>query len=114
MRALLLVPLMLFATPSVAAETRCGWFVNPTPGNAWLIDRHGRWTIGLQGSQPAKGNWPNFSKGQWVRLNGDYGYGCACMSVKTDRRTMTIARIFTARAVPLRQCRIDRRLKRPV
>ena len=25
------------------AETRCGWVVNPTPGNWWLNDRDGSW-----------------------------------------------------------------------
>lgn len=41
-------------------ETRCGWFANPTPANAWLLDRHGQWTIGLQGGYQAEGNWPNY------------------------------------------------------
>ncbi|HET7863945.1 MAG TPA: DUF4087 domain-containing protein, partial [Burkholderiaceae bacterium] len=34
---------------------RCGWFDNPTPGNATLVDRDGEWTIGLQGGHQASG-----------------------------------------------------------
>jgi len=30
-------------------ETRCGWFSNPTPANAWLWDREAEWIIGVQG-----------------------------------------------------------------
>ena len=37
-------------------ETRCGWFSNPTPSNAFLSDRHGEWIIGLQGGHQAKGD----------------------------------------------------------
>jgi hypothetical protein len=31
----------LLAYPAAAREQRCGWLVNPTPGNWWLIDRQG-------------------------------------------------------------------------
>ena len=34
---------------SPASQLRCGGWQNPTPGNAWLHDRHGRWTVGSQG-----------------------------------------------------------------
>jgi hypothetical protein len=37
-------------TAYAAEENRCGWFSNPTPGNAWLKDRDGEWTIGTQGN----------------------------------------------------------------
>src|SRR5262252_1346146 len=62
-----------------ASETRCGWFSNPTPGNASLHDRAAEWIIGVQGGHQADGDWPEFAPGQWVETNGHYGYGCACL-----------------------------------
>src|SRR5678815_3794432 len=50
-------------------ETRCGWFENPTPANAWLVDKNGEWTIGIQGGYQADGDWPNIPERQWVATN---------------------------------------------
>lgn len=94
-------------------ETRCGWFNNPTPSNAWLWDRHGQWTIGLQGGYHAKGDWPTFNSQQWVETNRSYGYGCACMRVKVNYQTRKILEIKSAYAKPLKACRQDRSLKEP-
>ncbi len=94
-------------------ETRCGWFSNPTPSNAWLIDRHGEWTIAQQGMYQAEGDWPEFSPQQWVETNGSYGYGCACMKVRVDRKTRKVLEIKSAYARPLSVCRKDRSLKKP-
>lgn len=97
----------LIAGPA-AAETRCGWFANPTPANAWLTDRDGRWIIGAQGGHQADGDWPSFAPGQWVRQNvGSYGYGCACLDVVADRGQRLVFRILSARARPLASCRRD-------
>ena len=45
MRAWILIVLLhampAFAADQSAAKTRCGWFENPAPGNAWLTDRDG-------------------------------------------------------------------------
>lgn len=30
-------------------ELRCGWFDNPSPANATLLDGDGEWIIGMQG-----------------------------------------------------------------
>jgi hypothetical protein len=100
----------LAALPAQAAEeNRCGWFSNPTPGNAWLTDRDGEWTIGIQGSEPAEGDWPTFGKGQWVVTNGSsYGYGCACMRVTVDKQEKRVLAIKSARALPLATCRKDK------
>src|SRR4030095_381063 len=68
-------------------ETRCGWFSNPTPANASLHDRDAEWIIGVQGGYQADGDWPEFGSGQWVKTNGNYGYGCACMRVQTNSKT---------------------------
>jgi hypothetical protein len=97
---------------AAAAETRCGWFDNPTPANASLHDREGEWVIGVQGGHQAEGDWPSFGPKQWVETNGHYGYGCACMSVEVDRGSGHITEIKSARARPLSACRRDRVLKR--
>jgi hypothetical protein len=84
--AIPLLVLALLAAPQSAPQTRCGWLQNPTPANWWLIDRDGEWLIGAQGGYQAP--------------------------VTTDRRSRRVTRIYSARPVPLRQCRADRRLPR--
>ena len=94
-------------------ETRCGWFSNPTPANAWLYDRYGEWTIGEQGGHQAEGNWPTFKPRQWVRTNvGSYGYGCACMQVRVNKQTHEVLEIKSSHARTLAQCRQDPSLKK--
>jgi len=88
-------------------ETRCGWFSNPTPANAWLQDRYGEWIIVTQGGHQAYGDCPNFISRQWVRTNGNYGYGCACMQVRVNKQTHEVLEIKSAHARPLAQCRRD-------
>ncbi len=99
------------ASDPSAPETRCGWFVNPTPANAWLIDADREWTISVQGGYQAEGDWPNFTKSQWVKTNVNYGYGCACMKVTVNKTDDKIVRIFSAFAKPLSACRKDKALK---
>jgi hypothetical protein len=41
-----------------AVQTRCGWFINPSPANAWFMDPEGDWLIGLQGGYQAHGDYP--------------------------------------------------------
>jgi hypothetical protein len=107
--------LALLAAPQSVAPTRCGWLHNPTPANWWLIDREGEWLIGAQGGYQAPGMdlMPDMSTRGWVEENGPHGFGCACMTVTTDRRSRRVTRIYSARPMPLRQCRADRRLPRP-
>jgi hypothetical protein len=94
-------------------ETRCGWFTNPTPANAWLYDRDGEWTIATQGGHQAEGDWPTFKPGQWVHRNGsDYGYGCACLQVSVDKKTREVLAIKSSQARSLGQCRRDPALKK--
>ena len=97
---------------SYAAETRCGWFVNPTPANAWLNDAAGEWVIGVQGGFQAEGDWPDFDPDQWVNTNVNYGYGCACMNVTTNRKAKRITRIISSRARPLSVCRKDKAISK--
>ena len=91
-------------------ETRCGWFHNPTPANAWLIDRQGEWTIGVQGGYQAKGDWP-VTPQQWVETNVHYGYGCACLKARVDRQTHKVLEIKSSYARSLSACRQDRSIK---
>lgn len=95
-------------------ETRCGWFSNPTPANIWLYDRGGEWTIGVQGGYQVEGDWdwPKFRSRQWVRTNGNYGYGCACLQLRVDRETRRVVEIKSARGRPLAACQKDQSLKK--
>lgn len=95
----------------IRPEMRCGWFVNPTPSNAWLIDREREWTISIQGGYQADGDWPNFRPSQWIETNVHYGYGCACMKVNVNRAEETIVNIISSYAKPLSACRRDKALK---
>ncbi len=101
--------LVLVSTPSRAAGLRCGWFDNPSPGNASLFDQDGEWTIAVQGGHQADGDWPpDFPPGQWIRLGAaDYGYGCACLTVDVDAREKTVTKISSGKARPLSVCRKD-------
>ncbi len=95
-----------------ALSKRCGWFDNPTPGNATLTDRDGEWTIGLQGGHQARGTWPRFKADQWVRTGtGSAGYGCTCLQLKAQADSQEVTQIVSARALPLSTCRNDRALK---
>lgn len=97
----------------IASKTRCGWFSNPTPANAWLNDRDGEWIIAVQGGFQAEGDWPDFKPSQWVKTNGEHGYGCACMNVIANRSEMHILKILKAWPRPLSACRKDKSLKEP-
>jgi Protein of unknown function (DUF4087) len=92
---------------------RCGWFENPTPANAWLTDRDGEWTVAVQGGQQAEGDWPRFTRARWVRTNGHYGYGCACLTVEVNAPERVVTRIVKASSRPLRTCRRDPALLEP-
>ena len=97
-----------------APPLRCGWLENPTPGNVWLTDRGGEWTIGTQGGHQAEGDWPQFVARRWVKTNGHYGYGCACLRFKADATTRQVLSIISAQSRSLAACRNDKRLKEPL
>ena len=99
---------------SAAEQTRCGWYSNPTPGNHWLDDRHGQWIIGTQGGHQAEGDYPPpFKRSQWVRTNGNYGYGCACIRGTFDADKKEVKVVTRATARSLAACRRDKTLKEP-
>lgn len=102
------------ASVAQAAENRCGWINNPTPGNWWLTDAEGRWTIMAQGSYEAGGmeNIGDISAGDYVATNGSYGHACGCMKVDTDGQG-TIARIYSFRQLPIAKCENDGALSSP-
>lgn len=100
----------LAATPDTV--TRCGWFDNPSPGNATLVDKDGEWTIGQQGGHQADGDWPTFPKARWVATGaGSAGYGCACLKVSARADTQEVTAIVSAHAQPLKTCRQDKALQ---
>ena len=109
-----------FATPTAYAETtanavtRCGWFQNPSPGNAWLIDKDGEWIVGVQGGHQAEGDWPDFDRVGWISTNRSYGYGCACLAVIVKAQSHDILRIIRSTAQPLKTCVRDKRLPKPL
>ena len=112
---------LIAISPTLAAETRCGWYMNPTPGNLWLMDKDATWTITSQAQATgpdAKGveNTPDFDEKQFVETNNPgsgYGYGCACMSVTVDKAEERITRVFSGEIKPLSVCKADKSLPSP-
>ncbi|MGV3548738.1 DUF4087 domain-containing protein [Rhizobium sp.] len=108
-----LVVLFSVATTAVA-ENRCGWVQNPTPGNWWLTDADGQWTIMTQGSYEAPGMDAigDISAGDYIANNGNYGYACGCMNVDTDGEGV-ITRIYSFRQLSIAKCENDSALPSP-
>jgi len=94
-------------------EKRCGWYHNPTPANHWLVDRDGEWTLSLQGSEPVPGfqdlTTDAFDFGDaWVKTNGYYGYGCACIDgVFGPAGSGEVAAITRMQPIALARCERD-------
>jgi hypothetical protein len=110
----LLLP-ALAAAPALAAERRCGWLDNPTPGNFWLRDADGEWTLSEQGGYEAEDfdRMPSDDSGERVVTNGSsYGYSCICLQVETEvrGRQRLIRRVISGTMEPLSRCRRDPRL----
>ena len=109
------IAVALFPALAGAAERRCGWLENPTPGNFSLRDQQGEWVMGEQGGYQADGmdEIPDFTTRGWVGTNGNYGYGCACLVGVFDGRRHQLVRVVHAEAVPLARCKADRKLPAP-
>lgn len=105
---------MFQAGAALAAENRCGWVENPTPGNWWLTDADGQWMIMTQGSYEAPGMDAigDISAGDYVANNGNYGYACGCMNVDTDGEG-TITYIYSFRQSSIGKCENDDNLSAP-
>jgi hypothetical protein len=113
MRAMMAVAMVAgLAAPALAQERRCGWLDNPTPGNWWLEDRDGRWTLSTQGRAMPPGMDPvtDMTARDWVRPFGNYGYGCACLTFQADPATRVVTRIVQAQQLPIARCAADRAL----
>ena len=113
----LALALILLALPAMvqAAENRCGWIQNPTPGNWWLDDAQGMWVIRSQGAEDEPEGMdliPDISERDYVRTNGNYGYACACMRVETDDNDH-ITEILSFGQLKLSQCENDKALGPP-
>ena len=97
--------------PGQSDEVRCGWIENPTPGNWFLTDRDGRWTIATQGGEQAQGfdMMPDMSAGEWVASDarGSYGHGCGCLTMRDDPAEMKVLALLKIRQKPLNDCRAD-------
>ena len=96
----------------MAEEWRCGWLVNPTPANWWLIDKDSTWTIYLQG-----GYYPDYTADikspiEFVAVNGpNYGYSCACLLVEVNKQDEAVLDILNSKPLPLKRCRDDPAIK---
>ncbi|KMM77393.1 hypothetical protein ACP93_00640 [Xanthomonas sp. NCPPB 1128] len=100
------------AAPPAQTVTRCGWFDNPSPGNATLVDKDGEWMVGQQGGHQAEGTWPTFSRARWVATGtGSAGYGCACLKVRARDDTQEVTTIVAVTVQPLKICRQDKALQ---
>ena len=95
--------------PAKATETRCGWLQNPTPANWFLKDKDDNWIISAQGGYQARGmdNFPPFKDDEYVKTNVNYGYGCACLTVVTNKNLRRIITIQSGEQLPLSTCRED-------
>jgi hypothetical protein len=102
-------------SPGSAAETRCGWLHNPTPGNWWLIDAQSEWTIMTQGGREPAGMdaMPDISARDYVKTNGNYGYACACLVGAFSAADRRVTAIETVRQSTIAACRKDRALPKP-
>jgi Protein of unknown function (DUF4087) len=117
LRSFLLAAAVLAALP-VQAETRCGWYHNPGPGNVILEDADGQWWISRQGSAPVLGFEDAYTLAFDNRLRLDvqgkptqrYGSSCVCAEGIFDPSRPdyeTVLSIEILREIPLARCEAD-------
>ena len=120
MRLITLAALIL-ATPGMvhaAGQERCGWYINPSPGNLWLQDKDAIWTITSQGEYQgpdaigADDKTPQMYSKEYVDKGNGHGHGCACLTVETDSKDK-ITKVLSGRILPLARCKADKALPPP-
>ena len=118
MRHLILILSFTVPLSAISAEKRCGWLENPTPGNLWLIDADSEWTISTQGVEFATDetidNLPEIDQKEFVRTNGNYGFSCACLSVKTDMEKSKILTVYSGKQLLLKECLEDPKISKKI
>ncbi|WP_407364492.1 DUF4087 domain-containing protein (plasmid) [Pseudomonas luteola] len=111
MRRLLTIILLALPMSVMSAEKRCGWLENPTPANLWLIDKDSEWTLSIQGSgfinEDSMDKMPTIDEKEFVRTNGNYGFSCVCLNVKTDKKNSEILEVYSGEQLLLKQCLED-------
>lgn len=117
MRFLAFIALLASQTCAGAAlaETRCGYVVNPTPGNWWITDNKADWIMTTQGvdRDPGMDFIPDLTTHDFVKTNGAYGYACGCVTGAFDAQNHTVVKITGFARKPLTACRKDKSLKTP-
>lgn len=116
-KKIIFVFLSTFMTaPLIAKEYRCGWLLNPTPANFYFIDKEGEWGLSEQGmssplSDQSWDNMPESNDNEFVRINGNYGFSCVCLNVKTNKKNRRILEIYKkSKSLLLKRCLEDREL----
>lgn len=125
LRFALAATVLIAALPAGArAETRCGWYHNPTPANVFLEDADGQWWFSRQGGTSVPGFDEAYTSDFDNRLRIDfagevtqhYGYSCACAVGEFDSRrdvyenVLSISRLIE---IPLNRCERDPALPSP-
>ena len=98
--------------PAMAQERRCGWLQNPGPANWYLEDRNGQWALWTQGRAIPPGMLAvtGMTDRDWVRPSGNYGYGCACLTLVADANRV-VTRVTASQQLPIARCEADRSLR---
>lgn len=115
--------LLLLAAPA-HAETRCGWFDNPSPNLVDLIDADGLWSIAWPGSGTVfypTGYFEAYtgafddrvrinSRGEIINDGPGYGYSCACVIGEFDLNKGEALSIVRLTEPPIATCENDPKL----
>ena len=120
LRPFCLTAALLTTFPAVA-ETRCGWYHNPGPGNVLLEDADGQWWLSRQGSAPVRGFEEAYTVAFDNRLRIDYGgqvtqrygFSCACAEGRFDASRSqydSVLSISSLREIPMQRCEGDPKL----
>jgi hypothetical protein len=106
---------LFFNNMAIASENRCGWLgQNIAPDYWWLSDAKATWIFPLQGDDEvdmdSADKIPMFDDKEFIKTNGSFGYGCACLTVTTDQASKRILRIHKGKQLPLKKCEDDKKL----